>query len=195
MAPEDVARLMREFRQGDRAAAEQLVEYFYPELRRMAAGQLRDERAPHTWQPTALVHELYLQLVKWKAMDASGNAIDAEAERRAFFGLAAAVMRNLLIMHSRPLSRKAPKITSSGIEVIDAAGSAVESLQEVDSALSALAAIDPALRRVVEMKVFEGRTTEEIASDVGCSPRSVARHWDFARRWLEKRFAAAEIRM
>ena len=193
MTPEDIARLMREFRGGDRAAAEELIEYFYPELRRMAAGQLRNEASPHTWQPTALVHELYLQLVKWKAIGASGTAFDVEAEKRAFFALAAVVMRNLLIMHSRPLSRKAPRTSTADMEIADRGHSALESLQQVDSALSALSAIDPALRQVVEMKVFEGRTTEEIASQLGCSPRSVARHWEFARRWLEKHFSEPQV--
>jgi RNA polymerase sigma factor (TIGR02999 family) len=194
MLPDEVAKLMRAFRAGDRAAAEQLVEYFYPELRRMAAGQLRNERSPHTWQPTALVHELYLQLVKWKALGASGNVVDVEAEKRAFFALAATVMRNLLIVHSRPMARKAPKAATQDLEIVDTGNSGIDSLQEVDSALNALSTIDPALRSVVEMRVFEGRTTEEIANQLGCSPRTVARQWDFARHWLERRFADAQIR-
>ena len=193
MAPDEVARLMREFRSGDRTAAERLVEYFYPELRRMAAGQLRHERSPHTWQPTALVHEFYLQLVKWKAMGASGNAIDIESEKRAFFALAATIMRNLLIMHSRPLSRKASRASTEDLEFAGVGSAGMESLQEVDSALIALSAVDPVLRRVVEMRVFEGRTTEEIAGQLGCSPRTVARHWDFARHWLERRFVEGQI--
>src|SRR5690349_22087530 len=98
---------MARFRQGDHEAAGGLVEVFYPELRRIAAARMRAERPDHTPQPTAVVHQLYLELVKVKALrPASSGGAD---EKAAFLGLAAYLMKQLLIHHSRPLSKRAEK--------------------------------------------------------------------------------------
>jgi RNA polymerase sigma factor (TIGR02999 family) len=179
-----VRRLMAEFRQGDKAAAAQLVELFYPELRRLAAARMKSERSDHTWQPTALVNELYLELVKIKVLRASDS--DGEAERQAFLALAAHLMRRLLIHHSRPLSRRAAK--DEIVDLPDLETSGPDALVQVDQALNRLAAINPKLRTVVEMRVFEGLTREEIAERMGCGTATVARHWEFARQWLEDEF-------
>jgi hypothetical protein len=98
---------MASFRSGDHEAAGRLVEIFYPELRRIAAARMRAERSDHTLQPTAVVHQLYLELVKVKALRAAGS--DGEDERAAFLSLAAFLMKRLLIHHARPLSRRAEK--------------------------------------------------------------------------------------
>src|SRR5436190_24379639 len=100
-----VARLMESFRSGDHEAAGRLVELFYPELRRIAAARMRTERPDHTLQPTAVVHQLYLELVKIKALrpTASDGSCD---EKSAFLGLAAYLMRQLLIHHARPLAKR-----------------------------------------------------------------------------------------
>ncbi len=176
---------MASFRCGDQAAAGQLVELFYPELRRIAAARMRAERVDHTLQPTAVVHQLYLELVKVKALRpaSSGETND----KAAFLGLAAFLMKRLLIHHARPLSRRAEKA-----ELPDLPGphsSTEYSLVEIDDALNRLAAINPALRRVVELRVFEGLTREEIARKMGCGTATVARHWNFARNWLEEALA------
>src|ERR1700722_19635729 len=102
-----IARLMADFRAGDKAAANRLVELLYPELRKLAASKMRGERAEHTWQPTLLVNELYLALVKMKALPGEGKP---EQERAAFLGLAGSVMKHLLIDHARPLYRQAEKV-------------------------------------------------------------------------------------
>lgn len=179
-----VAGLMARFRNGDHEAAGELVEVFYPELRRIAAARMRAERPDHTLQATAVVHQLYLELVKVKALrPASSGAAD---EKAAFLGLAAYLMKRLLIHHARPLSRRAEKA-----EVPDLPGphsSAEHSLLEIDDILNRLAAINPALRRVVELRVFEGLTRDEIASEMGCGTATVARHWNFSRNWLEEAF-------
>ncbi|HEY6339857.1 MAG TPA: ECF-type sigma factor [Bryobacteraceae bacterium] len=181
LQPDTVARLMGNFRGGDHEAAGQLVELFYPELRRIAAARMRAERPDHTLQPTAVVHQLYLELVKVKALrPASSGGAD---EKAAFLGLAAYLMRQLLIHHARPLSKRAQKD-----ELPDLAGpdpSSQYSLLEIDDILNRLASINPALRRVVELRVFEGLTREEIAQEMGCGTATVARHWNFARNWLE----------
>ena len=106
-SPDTVRNLMSRFRLGDRQAAGELVSLFYPELRRLAAARMKGEQPNHTWQPTGLVNELYLELLKVKALRASDS--DGEAERRAFLSLAAHIMRRLLIEHSRPLSKRSKK--------------------------------------------------------------------------------------
>jgi RNA polymerase sigma factor (TIGR02999 family) len=184
LPPDTVARLMANFRNGDAEAAGRLVELFYPELRRIAAARMRAERADHTLQPTAVVHQLYLELVKVKALRPANS--DGEDEKAAFLGLAAYLMKRLLIHHARPLSRRAEKAEVQDLPGLDS--QTEHSLLEVDDVLNRLAALNPALRQVVELRVFEGLTREEIAAKMGCSTATVARHWSFARNWLEEAF-------
>ncbi len=181
-----VSRLMGAFRQGDQQAASELVEMFYPQLRRLAGARMRKENAGHSWQATLLVNELYLELVKIKALQSPDS--DGGDEKSAFFGLAGHLMRRLLIHHSRPLSAKAVKV-----ELDDNApmGSGAESVAEVEQALSRLNAIRPRLRAVVELRVFEGLTAEEIALRLECGSATVARDWNFAKHWLQKELAGA----
>ena len=176
---------MASFRNGDHEAAGRLVELFYPELRRIAAARMRSERPNHTLQPTAVVHQLYLELVKVKALRPAGSG--GADEKAAFLGLAAYLMKQLLIHHARPLSKRSEKA-----ELPDLPGPhspTEQSLVEIDDVLNRLAAINPALRRVVELRVFEGLTREEIAREMDCGTATVARHWNFARNWLEEAFA------
>ena len=172
---------MADLRRGNQEAAENLVELFYPELRRMAADRMRGERAGHTWQPTVLVNELYLELARIKALPP--GALDDEQEKAAFFALAAYLMKRLLIHHARPLYRRVQKVDIADAVQVEASGE--QGLREIEDMLSSLAGIDPALRLVVEMKVFEGLSREDIAERLGCSVRTVARHWDFAKHWLQ----------
>lgn len=183
--PEIVARLMDGLRQGDRDAGRELVDLFYPELRRLAAARMKDERLAHTWQPTALVHELYLELIKTKGLSPREYG---DNERAAFFGLAGQIMRRLLIHHARPLHRRVEHVEIGAVGPLPVQGDA---LQEVENVLAQLAAIDPKLRTIVEMKIFEGLTGEEIAERMGCSRRSIANYWNVARQWLQKEWAGA----
>lgn len=178
--------MMADFRKGDRGAANQLVELLYPELRRLAAAKMKGERAEHTWQPTLLVNELYLALVKIRALG-GGSGAGGDQEKAAFLGLAGHVMKRLLIEHARPLYRRAEKVEFRDGPVPVSPGA--ESLHFVEEVLSRLAAIDPKFRTVIEMRVFEGLTGDEIAQQLGCSPRTVASYWTFAKRWLEKELA------
>jgi RNA polymerase sigma factor (TIGR02999 family) len=181
---ETIAGLMASMRRGDAAAAGALVEALYPELKRLATAKMRSERLEHTLQPTALVNELYLELVKIKALKPPSSP--NQEERLAFLGLAALLMKRLLIEHARPLARRSTKVEINE----QLPGASPEPLVEVEAALSRLGAIKPQLRTVVEMKVFEGRTTDEIATELGCSTATVARHWNFARRWLQEELTA-----
>jgi RNA polymerase sigma factor (TIGR02999 family) len=178
-----IARLMADFRNGDSAAASQLMELLYPELRRLAAAKMESERAQHTWQPTVLVNELYLALVKTKALGGAGSS-DDDDEKSAFLRLSGHIMKHLLIDHARPLYRRSAKVKlqeTPGRDDLD-----IESLQFLEETLSRLAAMDPKLRTVVELRVFEGLTVDEVALRLGCSPRTAASYWAFARNWLAK---------
>lgn len=183
---EVVARLMNGLRQGNQDAGRELVDLFYPELRRLAAAKMKDERPAHTWEPTALVHELYLELIKTKGLNPRDYG---DNERAAFFGLAGQMMRRLLIHHARPLYRRVERVEIGAAADLPAQGDA---LRQVENVLARLAAIDPTLRTVVEMKVFEGLTGEEIAERIGCSRRTVASYWNVARQWLQKEWAGVQ---
>jgi RNA polymerase sigma factor (TIGR02999 family) len=181
---ETVRRLMAAFRQGDKQAANELVEMFYPQLRRIANSRMKDECAGHSWQPTVLVNELYLELIKIKALKPPQT--DGGDEKSAFFGLAAHLMRRLLIHHSRPLQAKAVKVEIDEESAVDLG---TESVAEIEVALSRLESIRPRLRAIVELKVFEGMTGDEVALRLACAPSTVAREWNFARHWLQKELA------
>ena len=183
-ASDRVASLMALFRKGDKAAAGELFELLYPELRRLAAAKMRGERSQHTWQPTVLVNELYLTLLKVKSID-SKPGHDGDREKAAFLSLAGHIMKRLLIEHARPLYRRVEKLPITDF----ALHAGTESLQQIDQALSRLSAVDPRLRSVVQMKVFEGMTADEIAVELGCSRRSVESHWQFAKGWLRDEFS------
>jgi RNA polymerase sigma factor (TIGR02999 family) len=179
-----VSRLMARFREGDSGAAGQLVELFYPELRRLAGAHIGKESPGHSWEATVLVNELYLELVKIRALPADSSR--GTSERSAFFGLAAHLMKRLLIQHSRPLAKQAVRAQLPDFADLQATG--LETLAEIDDALCRLAAINPKLRAVVEAKVFEGLTNQQTAAHMDCGTATVERHWGFARRWLAQEF-------
>jgi RNA polymerase sigma factor (TIGR02999 family) len=174
-----IAELMKSLRSGNKEAAGQLVAAFYPELRRMAARRMRSERTPHTWQPTVLVNELYLELLKIRAI----NTGEDRPDREAFWGLAAHIMRRLLIHHARPLHRQAEQVELS--EDLDLEANGAARIAEVEALLDRLSSIDPQLRTIVEMRVFEGFSIPDIAARLNSSARTVDRRWAFACKWLE----------
>ncbi len=185
IAPSRIASLMDGLRSGNRQAAAELVELFYPELRRLAAARMRAERPDHTWSPTALVNELYLELLKIKALREAGP--ESVADRDQFLALSAHVMKRLLLNHARRPSRKA---SEEGLpDLQDPKSGAEQELHEVENALDRLGGISSRLRAVVELRVFEGLTRDEIAARLNCGTATVARDWTFARRWLEIEFA------
>jgi RNA polymerase sigma factor (TIGR02999 family) len=184
---EAVTKLMGRFRLGDREAAGELVEMFYPQLRQIAASRMRREGSGHTWQTTVLVNELYLELVKIKALGL-GDPTNQD-EREAFLKLSSHLMRRLLIHHVRPLSKRIEHGDMPDDILDDSPGQ--DSLQQIDDTLDRLERVSPALRTVVELRVFEGLSHEEIAERVGSSLRTVVRHWKFARTWLAEAFGEA----
>lgn len=170
---------MTAFRAGDSQAGATLTEMFYPELKRLAARHLSREHAAQSWQPTLLVNELYLELAKIKALKNSERTYDDD--KAAFFALAGHLMRRLLIHHARPLEKRVLKVPLWE----ELRGNPEANLAEIENLLCSLQTMDPILRTVVELKVFEGMTAEEIAGRLGCSAVTVNRHWQFARRWLQ----------
>jgi len=189
-SPDTVRRLMTAFRQGDKAAAGQLVELFYPELRRLAQARMRSERAEHSWQPTVLVNELYLELIRIRILRESDS--DGDAEREAFFRLSAHLMRRLLIHHARRSVRSREDQGDMMLsDLPDERIPGVDALAHVEDVLGRLETINPSLRTLVELRVFEGLTGAETAARMGCGSATVTRHWNFARQWLQDELGAS----
>ncbi|HLH42855.1 MAG TPA: sigma-70 family RNA polymerase sigma factor [Bryobacteraceae bacterium] len=181
----EITMLLRRLSSGDRDAEEQLIRHIYRDLRRLAARYLRGERANHTLQPTALVHEAYLRLV------GAGN-VQWEG-RSHFFRVAANIMRRILVDYARNM--KAEKRGGQVVKVpleefLGAADQLRETIVDVDRALDRLAAIDERQAKVVEMRFFAGLSEEEIARALRLSKRTVTREWTMAKAWLRGELGA-----
>ena len=189
-APSDVTLLLRAWRNGDANVEQQLLKAVEGELHRQAARALRNESPGHTLQPTALVNEAYLRLIDQRHVDWRNRA--------HFFGIAAQLMRRILVDHARGrLSAKrggnAQRISIGDVEPVDPAS---ELAQDIDllalhEALQRLAALDPTKERLVELRYFTGLTIEETAEALDISPATVKREWTFARAWLRRELEAA----
>ena len=184
-----ISRAVLEATNGTLHGPQQLVDAFYPELRRLAAAKMRKQPSSHTWRPTELVSELYLELVKINALRPVKSK--DQRERSAFFALAGQAMHWLLVRHTRRLSWKAER-EELPASLADAAPGAHQ-LAELDDLLEGLASIDHQLRLVVELRVFEGLSIEECAERVGSSVSTVTRNWRFAKRWLQNRLSPGEF--
>ena len=173
---------------GDRAALDTLLPIVYDQLRRQAARALRREGEAHTLQATALVHEAYFRLVEQDRVQWHNRA--------QFFGVAAQILRRILIDHAR--ARRAAKRGGGAIRLTleevntphggDRGGDALDVLALHD-ALERLAKLDPAQVRLVELRYFAGLTIEETAAALGLSPATVKREWAVARGWLRRELA------
>ncbi len=185
MHPQTIGDLMAQLRNGNPEAASKLVSQMYPELRRLAAAKLAGQRNNYSWQPTLLVHELYLELIRMKGVhSAVEDGQTAAREKAAFLSLAGIMMQRRLIEHARPLAYKAPKLNLEATANLAGDKGDYASLQYVEDILARLEALDPKLRAVLEFKVFMGMTLSEIGAQLGCSERTAASYWALARRWL-----------
>jgi RNA polymerase sigma factor (TIGR02999 family) len=181
---------MASFRAGEPGAGAKLIEIFYPELKRLAASRLRQERPDHSWQPTLLVNELYLEVSKIRSLPISETKYDDD--KGAFFALAGLIMRRLLVHHARYAGYKAEKIPLNDLPLWEELRVAPErEMVEVELILNRLGEIDRDVRTVVELKVFEGCTADEIAHRMGCASVTVYRNWQFARPWLQAKLIPA----
>ncbi len=175
----EVTELLLAWSRGDGSALERLLPLVYEELHRRAEGFMRRERAGHTLQPTALVHETYLKLIDQKRV--------AWKNRAHFLAVASQAMRRVLVDHARRREAKKRGGTAERLSV-DAAPLAVEprsiDLLALDEALHRLAALDDRQARLVELRFFGGLTVEETAGVLGVSPVTVNREWAHAQAWL-----------
>jgi RNA polymerase sigma factor (TIGR02999 family) len=179
--PEDIETLLGRIRGGDKAAFDDLLPLVYPELHRIAERYFRRERRDHTLQPTALVNEAYLRLANQRLADCR--------DRAHFLGVAAFLMRRILVSHARG-HQSAKRGNNAEPITLDDAMAAVEQRAEevlaINEALSRLAELDERQARLVEMHFFGGMTFEEIADVLGISVPTVKRHWASARAWLSR---------
>jgi RNA polymerase sigma factor (TIGR02999 family) len=176
---EDVTRLLIELSNGDRNAVDLLLPVIYDELRKLAANYLRRERPDHTLQPTALVHEAYLRLVDQSRVNWQNRA--------HFFGVAAQMMRRLLVDHARKhnAEKRGQEFQKLSLdENIDRAVERSAELVALDDALKAFAEIDKQKARMVELRYFGGLSIEETADVLGIAPTTVKRQWRAAKAWL-----------
>ncbi len=186
----EVTQLLSAIGQGDRQATAELLPLVYDELRRLARAHMAGERAEHTLQATALVHEAYLRLV--------GDSDTPWDNRGHFFSAAAEAMRRILIEHAR--SRNAQKRGGAleRVELNDALSPLalpaenLENLLALDEALTQLAIEAPAKAELVKLRYFAGLSLEQAADALKISPATAKRYWAYCRAWLYKRVAARE---
>jgi RNA polymerase sigma factor (TIGR02999 family) len=176
----EVTTLLHAWRRGDRAAFDELAALVYDQLRRRARQALRGERPGHTLQPTALVHEAFLRLVRIDDVD--------WRDRAHFFAIAAQKIRRILVDSAR--ARRYQKRGGGAQHVTFEEGLAISDgrldLIALDDALEALAGHDARKARVVEMRFFGGLTNEEIAAALDVSTDTVTRDWKMAKLWLRR---------
>src|SRR5215470_4751727 len=183
----EITRLLLAWSEGDGEALDHLAPLVYAELRRLAKSYMRKERAGHTLQTTALIHEAYLRLI---------DASQVEWQNRAhFFGVAARAMRQILVAMAR--ERGCQKRGGAALQVsLDEAMIIDERLDEdlvaLDEALGALAQFDARKAQVVEMRFFGGLTEEEIAAAIDVSKETVRRDWRLARSWLRRKLSGEQ---
>ena len=184
-----VSGLLRAWSEGDLEARERLMALVYEELHRRAAAYLRRERLDHTLQPTALVNETYLRLI--------GQERVVWQSRAHFFGIAAQMMRRILVDHARGRDRGKRFGTATRVALDEYAGSANPpdcELLLLDQALDELAAIDPQQARIVELRYFGGLTESEVANVLAVSRSTVTREWLIAKGWLYRRITVGPER-
>jgi RNA polymerase sigma factor (TIGR02999 family) len=176
----NVTRILSAIEQGDPHAAPQLLPLVYDELRKLAVARMARERADHTLQPTALVHEAYLRLVEGAAPNASWDS------RGHFFAAAAEAMRRILV--DRALRKRRPKHGGDrqrvDLEEAAAITNSPEELLALDEALAKLAREEPRKAKLVKLRFFAGLTIPEAAKMLGISTATAERYWSYARVWL-----------
>jgi RNA polymerase sigma-70 factor (ECF subfamily) len=180
-SPANITELLSKWHSGDHDCLNKLLPIVEGELQRIARRHMRKERPGHTLQTTALVNEAYLRLVdqshvNWK-------------DRAHFFGIAAHIMRQILVDHARGAGRekrggRAQRLVLDDVLVFSSAKSTL--LIALDEALEHLAARDARKARVVELRYFGGLSVEEAAEVLGVHPNSVIRDWALAKAWLKR---------
>lgn len=179
-SPRNITQLLRQWADGDASALERLLPLVEAELRSLASRYMRDERPGHTLQTTALFNEAYLRIVEQKRVRWHSRA--------HFFGIAAILMRRILIDHAKSCGRRkrgggAQKISLSGVSLVSPEKAA--ELVELDEALNRLEEVDERKARIVLLKYFGGLGIKEIASLLNVAPSTVSLEWKLAKAWLK----------
>ena len=187
--PRDLTGLLQAWGRGDLHARDEVLPLVYDELRRRAAAYLRRERSDHTLQPTALIHEAYLRLV--------GQQRVAWQNRAQFYGVAAQMMRRILVDHAR--AQQATKRPAAAMKVAldDRIGQAEAvdcDLLLLNQALSELTVFDPRQAQIVELRYFGGLAEHEVAEVLDISRSTVTREWQTAKAWLYRRMTSGSVR-
>jgi RNA polymerase sigma factor (TIGR02999 family) len=184
-----VTQLLLEMQQGRCGAADELLALVYNELRRIAGGYMRRERPNHTLQATALVHEVYMQLVDQTRVDWKNRA--------HFFGVAAQLMRRILVEHARGhnAQKRGGAVSKISLEeVVNHLPQKELTLVALDDALQELERLDSRQSRIVELRFFGGLTTEETSEVMAISTATVEREWRSARAWLHSQLTNLKAR-
>jgi len=184
-APSEITQMLIELTGGNRDVVNQILPHIYDELRRLAGSYLRRERADHTLQPTALVHEAYMKLIDQKQVHWQNRA--------HFFGIAAQVMRRILMDHARKNTAEkrggdADKLPLEE-EILVVSHEKSADLIALDDALQALAEFDEQKAKIVELRYFGGLSIEETAEVMGVSVPTINRQWRMAKAWLHAELA------
>ena len=182
----DVTRILDRVQQGDPEAARELLPLVYEDLRKLAAMKMAQEKPGQTLQPTALVHEAWLKI--------AGDGNERFANRRHFFKAAASAMQQILIDNARRKQRLKHGANQVGEELHEsriAVSVPTDELLAVNDALAVLKLQDPQAAEVIQMRYFAGMTVPEIANALDLAPRTVDRHWGFARAWLKRTIRAS----
>lgn len=179
--PHDVTVLLTRVSAGDESAPGKLLELVYDDLRHLAGAYMQDERANHTLQPTALVHEAYLRMVDWE---------NVSWENRAqFFAVAAQVMRHVLVDHARGKNAAKREGSQQKLALDEAVSFANErefDLLALEEALLTLEKLDPRQAKIVELRFFGGLSIEEAAHVLEISTTTVKREWTIAKAWFQR---------
>jgi RNA polymerase sigma-70 factor (ECF subfamily) len=176
---QEITQLLLAWSDGDQAALDKLTPLVYAELRRLARGYMFGERPGHTLQTTALINEAYLRLIDWKNVRWQGRA--------HFFGVAAQVMRRILVDFARARHYAKRGGTAQQVSLDEAVTIHEDRSAEIialDEALNSLAEIDPRKSQIVELRFFGGLSAKETAEALKVSLRTVEREWNSARAWL-----------
>ena len=183
---QEVTQILHDLSGGEGDAANRLLPLVYDELRALAAGYLRHERADHTLQPTALVHEAYLRMVDQTSV--------TWQNRSHFFGIAAQAIRRILVDHARArhaLKRGGHRLRLTLNEEVAGGADSELDLLAIDDALHKLKELSERQCRIVELRFFSGLSVEEVADLLGVSARTVKGDWRVARAWLKRELGRA----
>ncbi len=179
----NATQLLTQYSAGEDHAADKLTPLVYEQLRAMASGFLSAERAGHTLQPTALVHEAYVKLIDQRSVD--------ETNRAAFMGLASTIMRRILVDHARAKKRVKRGGENRRVELRESQISGTPDkddlsidIERMDKALAKLTDLDPRKARLIELRFFGGLDENDSANLIGISRATASREWRMARSWL-----------